>query len=337
MSSVKSIEPVGPVPTSSERSVGLPESERAKPLAKPLFLAKPLLKWAGGKTQLLSSIDTYFPPQLKEGRISRYIEPFVGGGAVFLHVAQHYNVSEIVLYDLNPELASIYKVVRTDVDALIECLSQLQSDYLRLDTGDRKDYFYQQRERHNAARVAIDWHAYSAAWVERAATLLFLNRTCFNGLFRVNSKGDFNVPHGRYVKPRICDAENLRAVSHFLQRAKIYCGDFTDCRDLVDSNTFVYFDPPYRPLSKTANFTAYSTQAFSDREQQRLCEYYSDLHQVGARLMLSNSDPHNIDAEDDFFDCLYADFRIERVRASRSINSDATKRGQINELLILNY
>jgi len=318
----------------------------AMPLTTPTRPARPFLKWAGGKTQLLACLDAHFPPAIATGEIDQYVEPFVGGGAVFLHVAQTYPVARFLLGDANPELVAIYRVVRDASAELVDRLDRLQREYLQLAAAERAGYFYRQRDRLNRELPPICPETLARSgregWLrgegcERAALQLFLNRTCFNGLFRVNGKGEFNVPHGRYVKPRICDAENLRAVSDLLRRAEIYWGDYTTCADRITPQTFVYFDPPYRPISKTANFTAYSAQRFGDREQEHLSEYYRQLSQCGARLMLSNSDPKNLDLSDDFFERLYGDQRIERVRATRSINRDASKRGEIGELLILNY
>ena len=168
--------------------------------------------------------------------------------------------------------------------------------------------------------------------------LIFLNHTCYNGLFRLNSKGEFNVPRGRYKNPRIFDAENLQNASNALQIADIHLGDFEHCFDVVDDSTLVYFDPPYRPLSKTARFTAYSTYNFGDEEQKRLARFFAGLDQEhGAKLMLSNSDPTNEDPADMFFDDLYGDFNIHRISANRMINSNGAKRGRIRELLITNY
>ncbi|NJN44832.1 MAG: Dam family site-specific DNA-(adenine-N6)-methyltransferase, partial [Anaerolineae bacterium] len=191
----------------------------------------------------------------------------------------------------------------------------------------------------NASRSAVDFQTQKPdlAAVKRTAQLIFLNKTCYNGLFRVNSKGEFNVPHGSYKNPTICDVENLNAVAEILQRTTILCGDFEISQKFIHSKSFVYFDPPYRPLNKTSNFTAYDVKPFDDMEQERLANFYRLLDKTGAKLMLSNSDPHNQDKKDDFFDHLYDGFKIHRVKASRMINSKSEGRGQITELLITNY
>lgn len=298
---------------------------------------RPFLKWAGGKRQLLGQIDKFLPPELPHGQIRRYVEPFIGSGAVFFHVLQHYPVECYFLSDVNPELILVYRTVQGAVDELIERLAAIEQDYLDREEGERREYYYAARDRFNRQRDGIDFEHFSRSWIERAALLLFLNRTGFNGLFRLNSKGEFNVPFGRYPKPRLPDPANLSAVSRQLQGVQIHYGDFEDIDPWVGADTFVYFDPPYRPISSTARFTSYSQGGFTDSEQLRLAEFYRHLDARGARLMMSNSDPSNVDPQDDFFERAYTGYRIERLRARRSINSAAGKRGPVTELLILNY
>ncbi len=299
--------------------------------------ARPFLKWAGGKTQLLAQLRALYPPELAAGALTTYVEPFIGGGAVFFDAVQRYAIARAFLYDANPELILIYRVVQSDVEALIAALARYAQAYLGLEPEERPGCYYQVRAKLNRQRPEIDFDAYSDAWIERAAMHLFLNKTCYNGLFRLNSKGEFNTPHGRYKNPRILDAENLREASRALQIAEIRRGDFEACAEFVDARAFVYFDPPYRPLSKTAHFTAYSQFGFDDDDQRRLARFFARLHQTGARLMLSNSDPTNEDPDDAFFDDLYRDFYRHRVSAQRNINSKAGKRGPIRELVITNY
>lgn len=299
--------------------------------------AKPFLKWAGGKSQLLAQIDDSLPKEMLNGSIKRYIEPFLGGGSVFFHIAQIYQVTDFFLSDVNAEIILTYKTIQGNVEELIELLSNIQNKYLSLDEEERKIYFYQTREQFNSQRQYIDFSTYNIEWVERAAQIIFLNRTCFNGLFRVNSKGEFNVPVGKYRKPTICDRDNLRTVSQLLQKAEIYQGDFTECEKFVNNQSLVYFDPPYRPISKTANFTSYSKHDFNDFEQYRLRDFFDFLSTKGAKLILSNSDPKNEDPKDDFFDLAYKGHKIKRIKANRNINSNASKRGCINEVLIMNY
>lgn len=298
---------------------------------------KPFLKWAGGKSQLIEQMSTLFPRELKNGAIKRYVEPFVGSGAVFLHIAQTYNVEEIFICDINEELILAYKTIQRDVEGLINYLAEIQNQYYRHSPDEQENFFYVMRSKFNNSRAYLDFANYQPEWIERTAQLIFLNRTCFNGLFRVNSKAEFNVPFGRYKNPQICNPDNLRAVAGILYRTKIYNDDFEKFQDIVDVNTFVYFDPPYRPISKTASFTSYSKDNFTDRDQKRLAELFRNFDTRGAKLMLSNSDPKNEDPNDDFFEQLYKGFQIHRVTATRMINCDATKRGRINELIITNY
>jgi DNA adenine methylase len=300
--------------------------------------ARPFLKWAGGKTQLLEQLRAYYPAGLAGGNATCYVEPFLGGGAVFLDVLQRSTVEEAFLFDVNPELIVAYTAVQRDPWGLIARLTDYRRQYLEKDDAGRTEFFYARREHYNTQKATTDFAAFSPAWVERAADLIFLNKTCYNGLFRVNSSGHFNVPFGRYVKPEIFDSGNIRTVSQLLQRATIRRGGFEACRDIVDDRTFVYFDPPYRPISATSSFTSYAADRFGDEEQRRLRDFFADLDaNTGARLMLSNSDPKNNDADDHFFDELYAGFNIRRVAASRMINSVADGRGKITEILVTNY
>lgn len=300
--------------------------------------AKPFLKWAGGKSQLLSQFQEFYPAALKAGRIERYIEPFVGGGAVFFDVSRKFELEAFYLFDINEELVLTYRVIQKEPNKLIQYLQELANSYLALPEERRQTFYYSVRDVFNSNQPQFDYQTYSDDWVVRASQLMFMNRTCFNGLFRLNSRGAFNVPHGRYKNPSIVDPENVLCVSRVLQKAEIRYGDFTACEKWVTGNSFVYFDPPYRPLSKTASFTSYSKYRFEDEEQIRLAQFFRRLDEkYGAYLMLSNSDPTNEDQQDDFFEQLYVGFNIHKVVANRMINSDATRRGQINELLITNY
>ena len=299
--------------------------------------ARPFLKWAGGKRQLLEQLKLHLPPGLNDGRITRYVEPFIGSGAVFFDLVQSYILDDCLIADVNPELILVYQTIQRRVDELIERLGNLEWDYLSLSETDRKNFYYRIRDRYNDQRDLVDFEVLESAWVERSAYMLFLNRTGYNGLYRVNSNGDFNVPCGRYKNPRILDEENLHNVSAVLNQVSIRYGDFEEIGEFVDDKTLVYFDPPYRPISETAHFTTYSKGAFDDNQQLRLADFYRRLDTKGAVLMLSNSDPHNIDPQDDFFERAFESFRIERLQAKRNINRDPSKRGPISELLILNY
>ncbi len=300
--------------------------------------ARPVLKWAGGKVQLLAQFARYYPQELAAGKIDTYIEPFLGGGAVFLDIAQRFPIRRAYLFDINRELILTYSVIKHAPQELCEALRTLAADYEQLDADGRSGLFYKVRTQFNAQGYDFDYQTFSADWVLRAARMMFLNKTCYNGLFRMNRRGDFNVPFGRYKRPAILDQENIWQVSRILQIAEIRTGDFSACRDLVDGKAFVYFDPPYRPISKTSSFTSYSKDVFGDQEQVRLGQFYETLaNETSARLMLSNSDPKNCAPDDHFFERLYQRFHIYRVSAKRMINSNAQKRGEISELVITNY
>lgn len=299
--------------------------------------AKPFLKWAGGKTQLLHEIQKRLPLELENGKIKRYIEPFIGGGAVFFSLSQFFRLDEIIISDINIELLIVYKTVKADVEGLIEQLNRLKKSFLSLSEEERDKFYYEQRHLFNQNVEEVKFAHYRSSWIRRTAQFIFLNHTCFNGLYRTNSKLQFNVPFGKYAQPGIFDEHNLRAAADLLQKVEILQGDFEICEDLANEQTFIYFDPPYRPISKTSNFSTYHKAEFTDDEQKRLAQLYRRLDRKGAKLMLSNSDPKNENPNDEFFDELYKDFRIERVKASRAINSNGAKRGQISELIITNY
>jgi len=316
---------------------------------------RPVLKWAGGKRQLLDVIDAHLPPEVKSGDITTYVEPMVGGGAVFFHMKQRYGktLTNYYISDYNWDLFVLYRVIKTRVKDLIEELQKLADEYLPLPPtqkgdkeGERISMYKRIREEYNEDEWDNDRHLNDGVgfrkrltdrWVRRAAMTVFLNRTCFNGLYRVNSSGKFNVPHGRYDKPDIVDEENLRAVSRALKGVQISVGSYEDNLAMVDDKTFVYFDPPYRPLPNTPSFTDYHKAAFGDAEQGVLADTFTELHERGAKLMLSNSDPKNTDSEDEFFDNLYSEFTIRRVLAKRAINSDGGGRGQVSEIMVANY
>lgn len=291
---------------------------------------KPFVKWAGGKGQLLPEIQRYYPFQAR--KVTRYAEPFVGGGAVLFDILSKYELDAVYISDINADLVNAYHVIRDDVEQLVGVLQTMQQKFLPMNPEERKAYYLKQRERFN--RLKQNNAAESSA--EKAALLLFLNRTCFNGLFRVNKKGLFNVPMGAYKSPLICDADNLRNVSEKLQSVTIHCGDYHDSEYFIDAETFVYIDPPYRPISATASFTAYSENAFGDEAQQNLAEFVAEIHKKGAMFLVSNSDPTNYDSQDTFFDAMYSSYTIRRVEAARMINSDSKARGKIRELLISN-
>ncbi len=294
--------------------------------AKMTITAKPFLKWAGGKGQLIGDIERRLPKGLISGETDTYIEPFIGGGAVFFHIAEKFpHIKQFVLIDINQDLVNCYLAIKEDVEDVIQQLRRMSNDYLGLREEGRKELFLGIREEFNNERE----HVSDAV---TAARLIFLNKTCFNGLYRVNNRGQFNVPFGKYENPKICDEKNLRNVAKILRCAEILCGDFTLAREYIDDSSFFYFDPPYRPISRTASFTAYSKENFSDEDQIRLAKFCREVDEGGGKFLLSNSDPG-----DGFFEKQYKSFKIKRVKASRAINCKAEGRGEINELLITNY
>ncbi|MBU0558833.1 MAG: Dam family site-specific DNA-(adenine-N6)-methyltransferase [Bacteroidetes bacterium] len=302
-----------------------------------LSTAKPFLKWAGGKTQLLEQFTKFFPLELKNGSLQNYYEPFLGGGAVFFFIAQNYPIKKAYLSDVNEDLVLTFSVVQQNVFELIDELNSLKTEYIKRDDHEREKYFYKIRELYNSERIKIDFYKHSADWIPRAAKMIFLNKTCFNGLFRLNRKGEFNVPFGRYKNPGILDQENLVSASRVLQIAEIFLTDFENIKNKINDYFFIYFDPPYRPISLTSSFTSYSKYDFTETDQKRLAKFYGELGVNGNKLMLSNSDPKNENINDDFFDRLFSNFNILRIKANRMINCKAEKRGKITELLITNY
>ncbi|MEG4351185.1 DNA adenine methylase [Microcoleus sp. LAD1_D3] len=287
--------------------------------APSFVLPRPFLKWAGGKTRLIGQYQPYFPE-----KFTTYYEPFLGGGAVFFYLAQQHPALQAVLTDINPELINAYRCVRDKVEELILLLEEHQLEH----TKDNKDYYYWVRSRSYKTDT------------EKAARLIYLNKTCYNGLYRENSKGEFNVPIGRYKNPNICQADLLRSVSSLLARAQIEVRKFDEILDFATSSQdFVYFDPPYYPISATSNFTAYSRDNFKESEQVKLRDIFAELAERGVTVMLSNSNC-------DFIDKIYSDNQVFQrhripqlieISAARGINSNSGKRGKVKELLICSF
>ena len=292
---------------------------------------KPFIKWVGGKGQLLSEINKLYPVELGKN-INKYAEIFLGGGAVLFDILSKYKLDEVYISDKNLELINTYKSIRDNVDILIKSLKEMEEQYIPLNNEDRKIYYYEKREEYNSLKINSEVNN-----IEKTILFIFLNKTCFNGLYRVNKKGKFNVPMGAYKKPKICDEENLKNVSLTLRNVKIVYADYKESEKFIDDKTFVYIDPPYRPLNITSSFTSYTENDFNDKEQIELAEYINVLNKKGAKIVISNSDPKNNDIDDNFFDKLYKNYNINRVKATRMLNSNASLRGAINELLITNY
>ena len=290
---------------------------------------KPFVKWVGGKGQLIGELEKLIPINNKN-KLTKYAEPMVGGGALLFNVLSKYNFEKLYISDINVELINAYQVIKTDVELLISKLTDLQLAFIPMDENGRKYFYYSARDKFNTISITTETK------VEKAALFIFLNKTCFNGLYRVNKNGQFNVPMGAYKSPTICDDVNLRNVSNALQNVTIVCGDYSLSKDFIDKNTFVYLDPPYRPISETSAFTSYNSDCFDDNEQRRLAEFIDQIDGMGAKIMLSNSDPQNINPKDTFFEDLYRTYKINKVEATRMINSKSDGRGKIKELLIHN-
>jgi DNA adenine methylase len=292
-------------------------------------IAKPFLKWAGGKTQLINDIEKVMPKNISSNKFT-YIEPFVGSGAVLFWILNSFPILEkAVINDINEDLINTYKTIASRPTELISILQILQNEFHALEGNEdnKKIYYYEKRELYNTRKEEQSG---------QAALFIFLNRTCFNGLYRVNRKNHYNVPMGGYKRPTICDKENILAVSNTLQKVEILCGDFEKTIDYANKNTLFYFDPPYKPLSETSSFNSYAKDEFNDSEQIRLRDLCKKLDSLNYTWILSNSDVKSKDNYDNFFDELYSDFTIQRVDARRSINANPDKRGALKELLITN-
>lgn len=293
------------------------------------IIAKPFLKWAGGKTQLIEQIKEQLPDTIQTEPFT-YIEPFVGSGAVLFWMLEEYpNLEKAIINDINQDLTNSYLTIKHNVDDLIDILRKWEVEYHNLaeDQEAKKEYYYKKRTLFNTR---------NSDQTTQSAIFIFLNRTCFNGLYRVNKKNEFNVPIGSYKKPQICNEENLLAVSKVLKKVEILNGDYSETINHATENTFFYFDPPYKPLSETSSFNSYAKDEFDDSEQIRLKEFCDMLDNQNHKWILSNSDVKGKDINNNFFDDLYAAFNIYRVNARRSINANPTKRGQLTELLISN-
>lgn len=289
--------------------------------------AFPFVKWVGGKRQLLHRIQSYYPFQ-KYPNINKYIEPFVGGGAVLFDILNIFYLKEVYVSDINADLILTYKTIRDTPYDLIELLSEYQHEYSTCPIDKKEDYYTDKKRKYNSLKSLT---------IEKAALFIFLNKTCFNGLYRVNKSGEFNVARGTYRPYTICDKDNILAVSSKLQNVGLVAADYHVCQSFVDANTFVYLDPPYRPLSNVTNTIHYDISEFDDKKQIELADFFMDLDTTGAKLLMSNSNPKNTDIHDDFFEILYENFYINYVDAKRSINNNPYGRGTVSELLISNY
>jgi len=282
---------------------------------------KPFLKWAGGKTKLLPEIYNSLPNDFST--YTTYIEPFVGGGSLFFSISQKFNnLKTLIINDINTDLIIGYNIIKNNPNELISNLKKLENSYKKLISIEDKSNLYY--------KIRADFNLRNSNDLIQTAYLIFLNKTCFNGLFRVNSKGEFNVPFSKSENPTICDEKNIINVSNILQKTTILNVDYYQTIKYIDDKTFFYFDPPYKPVSKTSSFNSYSKDGFNDDEQLRLKKFCDQLTNLNVKWLLSNSDVN-------FFDNLYNNYTIKRVHMKRFINSDPQKRGEVSELLIRNY
>lgn len=296
---------------------------------------RPFIKWVGGKSQLLQQLSRLLPDNFSQWENVTYIEPFVGGGAMLFFMLQRFhNIKRVIINDINRNLTDTYKVIKSSPEKLINCLRDIENQYFLLSTQElRKEFYLKMRNCFNEEYLAE---------VEKSAVLIFLNRTCFNGLYRENSKGKFNVPFGRYANPTICNEEVIYADSYVLNEfdVQILNCDFEIVSQYLDINSpnYIYFDPPYRPLNATSSFNSYVKESFDDYSQIALAAFCRQISKKeNVFWMLSNADCSSHNPEDTFFEELYKGFDFNRVYASRMVNANASKRGKLTELLIRNY
>ena len=301
-------------------------------------MSKPILKWAGGKTQLINKIEDFLPDEIKTKKLKKYAEPFIGGGALFFYLQDKYKIEETYISDTNKDLILLYKIVKENLNELLKQLLIISNKYHAITNEEkRKEYFYKIRENFNEGITESSYQTLTKESANRASQLIFLNRTCFNGLYRVNSNGLFNVPFGKYKNPGIYNEKGLKEASKLLKNTIIECLSYQEIPKEFLTNSLIYFDPPYRPLSNTSSFTAYNKSNFNDISQIELANYYKKISaNKNLYLILSNSDPKNSNKNDNFFDDLYNGFNINRVSATRIINSKSEGRGKITEILVTN-
>ena len=290
---------------------------------------RPFIKWAGGKGSLLSQISKFYPIELINGEIDTYIEPFLGGGAVLIDILQKYPIKKAYAFDINEDLINAFNCVKNHPEEMIAELDKIQNEYIPYSENKRKEYYYKTRDEYNLNNQKDDG-------IKRAVQFIFLNRTCFNGLYRVSKTGKFNVPCGKYKNPTICDANNIRSLSRLFKNVTFINATYSECIKYIDNKTLVYFDPPYRPLNKTSAFTSYTKEDFNDEDQIELSKFFSELNTKDVHVMLSNSNPKNTNKDDNFFEKIYRGFSINEIVANRNINANSEKRGAITELLITN-
>jgi DNA adenine methylase len=292
---------------------------------------KPFLKWAGGKDRLFHQLQQWLPHELNQ--IRNYYEPFLGSGAVFFNLTQDFSFNNVVLSDINEELILAYKVIQNNVPELIQIIDQYKTRYFKLSTIDKEKFYYEMRSSYNVQRFNINHKKYSDAWIPRAAQMIFLNKTCYNGLYRQNMRGEFNVPFGKNYDPAVYNQQNMELISKLLSNVEIRTTDFESVLKSVDDNSFVYLDPPYKPVSKTANFTDYYKTGFTEQDNKRLMNNLSVLTKRNIKFMLNNS----FSVDNDHLTTYYAGYTISTITANRMMSSISDRRGKISEIVITNY
>lgn len=287
-------------------------------------MANSFIKWAGGKRQLITTLDSRLPDNFDK-QITKYVEPFVGGGSYLFHmVEKHPKLKRVVINDVNYRLINCYTIIRDHPKELNNKMKLLADLYNTIDSDEDK------KEMYNLIRKQFNQD--EGDELELASYFIFLNKTCFNGLYRVNSRGEFNVPFGKYAHPNLFDENRINSCSELLQKAKIVTGDFDRLVNEATKHAFFYLDPPYRPISKTSSFTEYDKTPFKDEDQIRVKEFCDAIDDKESYFLLSNSD-----CQDDFFEKLYEEYYVEKIKARRNINSRGEARGYILEILVSNY
>jgi len=297
----------------------------------------PIIKWAGGKSKLYSQLRTKMPDALFNGQIKKYYEPFLGGGAVFLNIIQQVNIENCYISDINEDLILLYTVVKNDPKKIIQFVNKFLLQYGALSNNDKEKFYYDIRATYNIERFNIDYEEYSATYIPRAAQMVFLNKICYNGLYRQNMIGEFNVPFGKNYYPVLLKEDNINRLSEILKRVSVKCVDFQNiCADIEGSDSFVYFDPPYKSLNKKVSFTSYHKSNFSIQDQVRLSEVFKELDKRNVLLMMNNScvlAESGLEPVEDF----YKGFTIDYISSNSTMSSIVSKRKKINELIITNY
>lgn len=297
---------------------------------------KSFVKWVGGKGQLAKHLDKFLPRNISDMEDLVYVDAFVGGGSMLFYMLQKYpNIKHAIINDINSDLVCCYNAIKNFPEQLIQLLKSMEMVYKTCMTEDERRTFYDKKRKLYNSKLMSP--------IENAALFIFLNRTCYNGVYRVNRKGEFNVPFGRYADPTICDEDLIRRDSELLKDVEIHCGDYKNTLEYAapyledGKNVLFYFDPPYRPISKTACFTGFDKTPFRDEHQEELCDLCKEIDMRGGKFLLSNSDGHSINPDDTFLLDLYHTFNIGTVMASRNINAKGDGRAKISELTVWNY